>query len=167
MQPPLEHVFDVTKLIPVQAPAPVAPAKRPVPPVTVKVATSVNMLGFEVQCSAPAEEVVKESPLGVAKVTRPAKELTHEPAPVGPAPLPVYSPRCHRYPVRLTVQKLPEELKVQVKCPRRTPAKVIGDRADTGTTVEREKMASSTTGIRNRALDFLDLKLSLSPHCLP
>jgi len=133
----------------------------------VKVAASVNMLGYEVQCSVPAEEAVKESPLGEANVTRPVKELTHEPAPVGPAPLPVYSPRCHRYPARLTVQKLPEELKVQVKCPRRTPAKVIGDRADTGTTVEREKMASSITGIKNRASDFLDLKLSLSRYCLP
>jgi len=37
----LEQVFDFTKLIPVQVPNPVAPAKRPVPPVTVKVAASV------------------------------------------------------------------------------------------------------------------------------
>ena len=37
----LEHVFDLTKLIPVQVPDPVALAKRPVPPVTVKVAASV------------------------------------------------------------------------------------------------------------------------------
>ena len=123
VQPLLEHVFEVTKLIPVQAPDPVTPANRPVPPVMVKVAVSVNMFGFEVQCSVPVEEVVMESPSGAAKVTTPVKELSHVPAAVGPPPLPAYPPRCHRYPVRLTVQKLLEELKVQLKCPQRIPAK--------------------------------------------
>ena len=40
-QPLLEQLFDVTKLIPVQVPDPVAPAKRPVPPVIEKAAVSV------------------------------------------------------------------------------------------------------------------------------
>lgn len=151
MQLPLEHVFDVTKLIPVQVPDPVAPAKRPVPPVMVKVAVSAYMLGSELQVSVPVEEVVRESPLGVTKVTTPVKDLTQVPAPVGPAPLPANSPKCLRYPLRLTVQKL-LELKVQVKCPKKTPVKVIEDRADAGVAEDRENRVRRTTGIKNRTL---------------
>jgi len=111
------------------------------------------MFGFELQVSVPVDEVVKESPLGAVKVTTPVNELTQEPAPVGPAPLPANSPRYHRYPVRLTVQELLEELKVQVKCPRKIPAKFMEDRADTGDTMDRENTVRRTTGITNRALD--------------
>ena len=110
------------------------------------------MSGFEVQFSVPVEEVVKESPLGAVKVTTPVKGLTQEPAPVGPAPLPENSPRGHRYPARVTEQTVLEEVKVQEKCPRKAPAKVIEDRAETGATVDREDKARRTTGIKNRAL---------------
>ena len=41
VQPLLVHVFELTKLMPVQVPDPVAPSKRPVPPVMVKDAASV------------------------------------------------------------------------------------------------------------------------------
>ena len=123
------------------------------------------MFGFELQVSVPVEEVVRVSPLGAAKVTTPVKDLTQEPVPVGPAPLPANSPRCLRCPVRLTVQELLEELKVQVKCPRKVPAKVIEDRADTGAAVAKENTARRATGIKNRALDAtLNINLAHSPQ---
>jgi len=125
------------------------------------------MFGFELQVSVPVEEVARESPLGAVKVTTPVNELTQEPAPAGPAPLPANSPRCHRYPVRLTVQKLPEELKVQVKCPRKIPAKVMEDRADTGETIGRENTTRRTTGITNRAFDATwNISVAQSPRPL-
>ena len=123
------------------------------------------MFGFEVQVSVPVEEVVKESPFGAVKVTTPVKGLTQEPAPVGPAPLPVNSPRGQRYPARVTVQTLLEELKLQEKCPRKTAAKVIEDRADTGAPVDREDTARRNTGTKNRTLGAtLNLNSAKSPR---
>jgi len=57
--------------------------------------------------------------------------------------------------LRVTAQKLLEELKVQAKCPRKAPVKVVEDRADTGAAMDRENTATRTTGIRKRALDAI------------
>ena len=123
------------------------------------------MLGFGLQVSVPAEEAVRESPLGATKVTTPVKDLMQEPAPVGPAPLPASSPKCLACPARLTVHRLLEELKVQAKCPMKVPVKVVEDRADTGVAADRESIVSRTTENINRALDAtLNFNLARSAH---
>lgn len=152
-QPVIEQVFELTKLVPVQVPDPVAPAKRPVPPMMVKAAASEETFGSEVQVTVPVVRAVKESPLRAVNVATPVKDLTQEPAPADPVPVSVNWPRSLSCPLRLTVHKPPEESMVQEKGPEKVPERFTEDRAETDTGVDTENKARRTNNIMNRVLD--------------